>query len=86
MQRRFAPAQGKRRALPVKRFDATLAPLAQRIADRARMLAALESRGDDSSALQAHLDDDVLRLYLGQDLPDAELAQDSVARSLRAPG
>ena len=45
MQKLFAPHFGKRRALPVKRLTAELAPLAQRIADRARLLAAIEARG-----------------------------------------
>ena len=84
VQRLFAPNFGKRRALPVKRLTSELAPLAQRIADRARMLAALESRGGNTSELQTRLDDDVVRLYLGADLPASELARSSLYAAVKA--
>lgn len=86
VQRLFAPALGKRKALPLKRFDASLAPLAQRVADRARMLAALEARGAETAGVQAHLDADVLRLYLGADLPERELARTELARAVDQAG
>ena len=73
MQRRFGPDWGKREAVPVRRFDRALAKVAQRVADRARLLAALEARDADTAVVQAALDLDVVRLYLGADLPEAEV-------------
>ena len=67
IQRVFGPAQGKRAAVPIKRFTRSEAPVAQRIADRTRMLAALEERRDDLTEPRLRLDLDVLRLYLGND-------------------
>jgi hypothetical protein len=80
VQKLFGPEQGKRAAVPIKRFDAKLAKVAQRIADRTRLLAAMEERGVDFLSVRVRLDEDVLRLYLGEDLHEAELRATSLAQ------
>ena len=63
IQERFAPSFARLRPLPIKRFDRRRAPLAQRIADLARKLAALEARGAPAEKVAAQLDAEVVRLY-----------------------
>jgi 16S rRNA G966 N2-methylase RsmD len=84
VQQLFAPAFGKRRVLPIKRQGKATFPIAQRIADRARLMAGLETRGDATHTLQSALDADVLRLYLGADFPDGALRRHPLAQTIAA--
>jgi len=90
-QRLFGPVFGRRHPLPIKRFDAPLAPVAQRIADRARLLAAIEARGagevrgEPPSEPLRHLSDDVCRLYLGEDLPAEALRRTELWQATQRP-